>query len=161
VRTLVISAGIAGLTLCQQGRPPVIAERPASVEGGYAIGLYPLGSCELHGLGSYEPLIERALVVDRYERASGSGRAPSAMRAAAGLADELSRANADTVPLALELDEKRRRSVIERSHTDSRRLARVMLVRRSPVSWARNQLARRYPAERALAEIIASAHRPF
>ena len=51
--------------------------------------------------------------------------ASNAMRAAAGLADELSRANAATVPLALELYEKRCRRIVERSQTDSRRLARA------------------------------------
>jgi 2-polyprenyl-6-methoxyphenol hydroxylase-like FAD-dependent oxidoreductase len=65
VRTLIIGAGLAGLTLagrlCQQGRAPVLVERSASPEGGYAIGLYPLGSCVLHGLGTYELLRERAL----------------------------------------------------------------------------------------------------
>jgi hypothetical protein len=49
VRTLVVGAGIAGLTLggllCRQERPPVIVERSASAADGYAIGLYPLGSC--------------------------------------------------------------------------------------------------------------------
>jgi 2-polyprenyl-6-methoxyphenol hydroxylase-like FAD-dependent oxidoreductase len=52
----------------------VIVERSASVEGGYAIGLYPLGSCVLHGLGTYKQLAEQAQVIDRYELASGSGR---------------------------------------------------------------------------------------
>ncbi len=87
--------------------------------------------------------------------------ASNAMRAAAGLADELSRANGASVPLALELYEKRCRSVIERSQTDSRRQARVMFVRRPRLAWARDQLARRIPAKRALSEIIDSAHQPF
>ena len=56
------------------GRAPVLVERSASPEGGYAIGLYPLGSCVLHGLGTYERLRERALVLDRYELASESGQ---------------------------------------------------------------------------------------
>ena len=75
--------------------------------------------------------------------------ASNAMRAAAGLADELSRADATTVPLAFELYEKRCRSVIERNQTDSRRLARVMFVRRPLMAWGREPIARRYPAERA------------
>lgn len=58
------------------------------------------------------------------------------MRAAAGLADELSRADAAAVPLALELYEKRCRSVVERSQTDSRRLARVMFVRNPRLAQA-------------------------
>lgn len=78
VKTLVVGAGIAGLTLggllCRQGRPPVIVERSGSATDGYAIGLYPLGSCVLHGLGAYGKLAERSLVLERYELATGSGR---------------------------------------------------------------------------------------
>jgi len=374
VKVLIIGAGMAGLTLaarlCQQGRTPVIVERAESLEGGYALGLYPLGSCVLHGLGTYEALVEQAVVLERYELASSSGRvlqsfdmsvltgavgpllmvsrsdlvrlletsctaadlrrgvivtslvqrpdsvevgfddgtaelfdlavacdgadsatrelvfgpvkgyesgwilwtwwadarrfepaaarewwgagavfgaypapgrvmcaaggpggalrgddvrsilrnhlagliehnpvvgaavddmqeayswamrdvradrwvdgrvalcgdaavafmptagvgASYAMRAAAGLADELSRAGAASIPLALELYQKRCRHVIERGQTDSRRLARVMFVQHPQLAWARDQLSRRYPAGRALGEIIGSAHQHF
>ena len=75
---LIVGAGLAGLTLagrlCQQGRAPVIVERAESIEGGYALGLYPLGSCVLHGLGTYEQLAEEAIALERYELASGSGQ---------------------------------------------------------------------------------------
>jgi 2-polyprenyl-6-methoxyphenol hydroxylase-like FAD-dependent oxidoreductase len=75
---LVIGAGIAGLTLAgplwQQGRAPVIVERSVSADGGYAIGLYPLGGCVLHGIGAYEELARRALALQRYELASVTGR---------------------------------------------------------------------------------------
>ena len=78
MRVLIVGAGLAGLTLagrlCQQGTYPIIVERANSVDGGYALGLYPLGSCVLHGLGAYEQLVERSIVVERYELASGSGR---------------------------------------------------------------------------------------
>lgn len=78
MRVLVIGAGVAGLTLaarlCQQGRPPVIAERSASADRGYAIGLYPLGSCVLHGLGTYGQLARQAVALDRYEVSSMAGR---------------------------------------------------------------------------------------
>jgi len=87
--------------------------------------------------------------------------ASTAMRAAAGLADELSRADARTAPLALQLYQKRCRIVIERNQTESRRLARAMFVTSPLLARARDHLARRYPAERALAHIIASAHKPF
>jgi len=77
VKTLVIGAGIAGLTLggllCRQERPPVIVERSASPADGYAIGLYPLGRCVLHGLGAYRELAARSLVLERYELSAGSG----------------------------------------------------------------------------------------
>lgn len=92
--------------------------------------------------------------------AAGVG-ASNAMRAAAGLADELSRADAVTVPLALKLYQKRCRSVIEGSQAESRRLARVMFVSNPLLARARDQLAARYPAERALGHIIGSAHKPF
>ena len=69
VRTLIIGAGIAGLTLaarlCQQERPPVVVERSASVDRGYAIGLYPAGSCVLHGLGTYDELTRQAIALER------------------------------------------------------------------------------------------------
>jgi len=75
---LVIGAGIAGLTLagrlCQQGRPPVIVERSVSPDSGYAIGLYPLGSCVLHGIGAYDDLERRAIALERYQLASVAGR---------------------------------------------------------------------------------------
>ena len=75
---LVIGAGVAGLTLaarlCQQGRPPVIVERSASADSGYAIGLYPLGSCVLHGLGTYGQLARQAIALQRYEVTGMAGR---------------------------------------------------------------------------------------
>ena len=374
MKTLVVGAGIAGLTLggllCRQERPPVIVERSASPADGYAIGLYPLGSCVLHGLGAYRDLAARSLVLERYELSAGSGRvlqsldmsvltgaigpllmvsrrdlvdvleaccaladlrrgvtvssltqhsdgveaefsdgtsgcfdavvacdgmssltrervfgpaagfdtgwtlwtwwtggygfdprvarewcgpgwffgvypvpgrvmcavgvpagmaggddsqpvlrdrlaalagrnpavaaalgdlgraykwpmsdvrasrwargrvvlcgdaaagflpaagigASCAMRAAAGLADELSRADTSTVPPALQRYEKRCRGVIERNQTESRRLARAMFVTSPLLARARDHLAARYPAERALGHIIGSARKPF
>lgn len=87
--------------------------------------------------------------------------ASNAMRAAAGLADELSRAGPATVPLALELYEKRCRKVVERNQTDSRRLARAMFVGSPALAWARDRIARRYPAEKMLSQIIDSMRTPF
>jgi FAD-dependent urate hydroxylase len=87
--------------------------------------------------------------------------ASSAMRAAAGLADKLSRADAATVPLALELYEKRCRRTVERHQAESRRLARVMFVRPPLLARARDEMVRRYPARLALSEIINSTRRPF
>src|SRR5215467_10180581 len=78
VRVLIIGAGVAGLTLAarlaQQGRPPVVIERSADPGAGYAIGLYPMGSCVLHGLGRYHELLARGLVVNDYEIADHAGR---------------------------------------------------------------------------------------
>lgn len=78
MKVLIVGGGVAGLTLaarlCQQGRSPVVVERTTSAERGYALGLYPIGSCVLHGLGSYEALAEQARALDRYELADDSGR---------------------------------------------------------------------------------------
>ncbi len=87
--------------------------------------------------------------------------ASCAMRAAAGLADEMSRADVGSVRLAFEPYQKRCRSVVERNQADSRALARVMLVRRPLLARARDQLARRYPAERMFRQIIDSMRQPF
>ena len=87
--------------------------------------------------------------------------ASMAMRAAAALADELSRADASMVPLALDLYERRCRTVIERNQTESRRLARLMFLRHPVLAWAHDQAARRYPARRALDQIISSMRRPL
>ena len=377
MRVLIIGAGVAGLTLAarlaQQGRPPVVIERSADPGAGYAIGLYPMGSCVLHGLGCYHELLARGLVVNDYEIADHAGRvlkrvdmsvltgkvgplvmidraglldilraacagaeihrgvgvtslaqdrdgvdvtlddgrveradlvvgcdgidsvtrrlaggqehrhdtgwtlwtwwaaadlsgapvfrewwgqgwffgcypapgqmmcgcggpagqwasppadqvsgelpgqlrtllrryppagpdsgeppatyrwpmrdaragrwfhrrvalcgdaavaflpsaavgASAAMRSAAALADELSRADAGTVPLALELYQKRCRGIVERAQANSRQLARVMLVGRPALAWSRDQLARLYPAHYAVGEIIHASHQPF
>ncbi len=65
MRVLVVGGGIAGLTLAaklrQQGREPVVIERSAEYSDiGYGIGLYPLGSCVLHGLGAYDEFLRAA-----------------------------------------------------------------------------------------------------
>lgn len=210
MRTLVIGAGIAGLTLagrlCQQGRPPVTVERSASVEGGYAIGLYPLGSCVLHGLGTYEQLVEQAQVIDRYELASGSGRVlqafdMSVLTGAAGPMLMISRPDLVCLLQASCTSAALRRGMTVTSlvqHPDAVEvtfsdgttgtfdvvvacdgigsptrdlvfgpttgfdsLARVMFVRGPALARARDQLARRYPAERMLGGITASVHQPF
>lgn len=87
--------------------------------------------------------------------------ATSAMRSAAGLADELSRADAQTVPLALARYEKRCRRVVEAQQNESRWLARVMFVRSPQMSKVRDRIAARYPARWALRRVIDSAREPF
>ena len=83
MRTLVVGAGMAGLTLAgrlaQQGRPPLVVERATETASGYAIGLYPLGSSVLHGFGTYDQLVDRSLEVGRYELADGSDRTMQTM----------------------------------------------------------------------------------
>ncbi|MEM8576015.1 MAG: FAD-dependent monooxygenase [Pseudomonadota bacterium] len=75
---LIVGAGVAGLTLAakllQQGRRPVVVERaPEFTDQGYAILLYPLGSCVLHGLGKYEEVMASAQVGETYEVVDGKG----------------------------------------------------------------------------------------
>lgn len=75
---LIVGAGVAGLTLAskllQQGRRPTVVERaPAFTDQGYAILLYPLGSCVLHGLGKYEEAMASAQVGTTYEVVDGKG----------------------------------------------------------------------------------------
>lgn len=78
MRILIVGGGIAGLTLAaklqQQGRTPVVVEKAHEyADVGYGIGLYPLGSCVLHGLGVYGDLVERGLEVKHYEIADHVG----------------------------------------------------------------------------------------
>ncbi len=78
MRILIVGGGIAGLTLAaklrQQGRAPVVVEKAHEyTDIGYGIGLYPLGSCVLHGLGVYDNLVDRSLEVKRYEIADHTG----------------------------------------------------------------------------------------
>lgn len=79
MRVLIVGGGIAGLTLAaklrQQGREPVIVERSAQyTDIGYGIGLYPLGSCVLHGLGAYDEFVARGLELRRYELLDHTGK---------------------------------------------------------------------------------------
>jgi 2-polyprenyl-6-methoxyphenol hydroxylase-like FAD-dependent oxidoreductase len=78
VRVLIVGGGVAGLTLAarlrQQGRSPTVVERsPKSGDVGYGIGLYPLGSSVLHGLGVYSDFVARGVETRRYEIADHTG----------------------------------------------------------------------------------------
>ncbi len=78
MRVAIIGGGVAGLTLAakllQQGRTPVVVEQaPEYEEAGYSLGIYPLGSCVLHGLGKYDELVERGEVARKYEVVNGEG----------------------------------------------------------------------------------------
>ncbi len=88
MRVLIVGAGIAGLTLAallrQRGLVPDIVERaPSRDQAGHVLGLYPLGSRVLHGLGAWrsfaamsEPTLAYAIagrggkIIRRFEFAS-------------------------------------------------------------------------------------------
>jgi 2-polyprenyl-6-methoxyphenol hydroxylase-like FAD-dependent oxidoreductase len=71
------------------------------------------------------------------------------MESAAVLADELGRADASTVELALRLFVRRRRRRVDEIQSASRRLARLMLLRSPFASGLRNWLLGRL-SERSL-----------
>ena len=68
--------------------------------------------------------------------------ASMAMESASVLADELSRAGARDVPLALSFFERRRRTRVEAAQEDSRKLSKLMFKKSAPLAWARNQAIR-------------------
>jgi 2-polyprenyl-6-methoxyphenol hydroxylase-like FAD-dependent oxidoreductase len=68
--------------------------------------------------------------------------ASMAMESAAVLGDELSRAGAHDIPLALTFFEKRRRARVEAAQNDSRKLSKLMFMKSRPLVWARNQAIR-------------------
>jgi FAD-dependent urate hydroxylase len=78
IRTLIIGAGVAGLTLAalmrQRGEEPLIVEREGSITNkGYMLGLYPMGARVLHGLGLHEKYLERSISMMRYNIGNGQG----------------------------------------------------------------------------------------
>jgi 2-polyprenyl-6-methoxyphenol hydroxylase-like FAD-dependent oxidoreductase len=91
---------------------------------------------------------------------AGAG-ANSAMHSASSLADELSRVNGDIAPLALELYEKRCRSVVEKNQSDSRKLARLIFVDGSITTWGRDEIMKHYPMSKMVKEIVDAMHTPW
>ncbi|HVA32845.1 MAG TPA: FAD-dependent monooxygenase, partial [Candidatus Baltobacteraceae bacterium] len=78
MRVLIVGGGIAGLTLAallrKQGVDPVIVERAASFdEAGYSIGVYPIGSRVLYGLGVHDEFMDVSAPYDFYELHDGTG----------------------------------------------------------------------------------------
>lgn len=79
MRVLIVGAGIAGLTLAgllrQRGIAPDIVERaPDTGQGDYVLGLHPLGSRVLHGLGIHRSFVARSEAAETYTIAGGNGR---------------------------------------------------------------------------------------
>ena len=87
--------------------------------------------------------------------------ASNAMRSAAALADELSKADPERVPLALEMYVKRCRKIVEENQDDSREIAHLMFVESKTIGWGRDQLIKHYPAKRMVKQIIKSMRQPF
>lgn len=87
--------------------------------------------------------------------------ASDAMRSAAALADELSKADSARVPLALEMYVKRCRRIVEKNQDDSRNTARLVFVESKTIGWGRDQLIRHYPAKRIVKQIVKSMRQPF
>lgn len=78
MRILIVGAGVAGMTLAalldRRGVRADLVERAPNFEhAGYMIGLWPLGSRILHGLGLYDQLVEHSVACDHYEIRDGDG----------------------------------------------------------------------------------------
>jgi 2-polyprenyl-6-methoxyphenol hydroxylase-like FAD-dependent oxidoreductase len=87
--------------------------------------------------------------------------ASNALRSAAALAEELSKADGSSVPLALDLYVKRCQKLIRANQGDSRSVARYMFVESKTRGWGRDHLLKHYPADRAINQIIHSIRQPF
>lgn len=79
IRTLIIGAGVAGLTLAalmhQRGEFPVVIERAKDFDHlGYMLGLYHLGSRVLHGLDLFEPYLDQSVTMQQYKIRNGTGK---------------------------------------------------------------------------------------
>jgi 2-polyprenyl-6-methoxyphenol hydroxylase-like FAD-dependent oxidoreductase len=78
VRTLIVGAGVAGVTLAalmsQRGEEPLVIERDEeSTEKGYMLGLLPIGGRVLHGLGLHGAYRERSVAMRAYRIGNGRG----------------------------------------------------------------------------------------
>ena len=87
--------------------------------------------------------------------------AANALRCAAVLADELSRADAALVPLAIELYVARSASTVHANQDASRRLAHAMFVEGRVRGRVRDEIMRHYPLERIVKPIVDALHRPM
>lgn len=87
--------------------------------------------------------------------------ASNAIKAAQVLADELGRADAASIPLALSLWEQRVRPRVEANQEDSRHLARLAFARSHGVADVRDLLLRHYPVEKIARNVLKSNVTPF
>lgn len=82
--------------------------------------------------------------------------ASNAIKSAQVLADELGRADASTVPLALSLWEQRARGKVEANQAASRTLAKMMFVKGSTVAKARDLMLKHYPVDKVAKDVVKS-----
>ena len=87
--------------------------------------------------------------------------ASNAIKSAQVLADELGRADASTVPLALSLWEERARAKVEANQAASRTLAKMMFVKGSTVAKARDLMLKHYPVDKVAKDIVKSNTEPW
>jgi 2-polyprenyl-6-methoxyphenol hydroxylase-like FAD-dependent oxidoreductase len=87
--------------------------------------------------------------------------ASNAIKSAQVLADELGRADASTVPLALDLWEKRARDKVEANQAASRTLAKMMFVKGNTIAKARDVMLKHYPVEKVAKDIVKSNTEPW
>ncbi len=78
MRILIVGAGVGGMTLAallqRRGVPCSLVEKAASVDhGGYMLGLYPIGSRVLHGLGLYDAFADNSEPMASYQMGNGDG----------------------------------------------------------------------------------------
>lgn len=82
-----------------------------------------------------------------------------ALGSAAALADELSRVDADGVPLALDRYLQRTTKVARAHQRDARRLAKAMFIRNPLAAWGRDRLVRYVPVRSIIRSIVAASDR--
>jgi 2-polyprenyl-6-methoxyphenol hydroxylase-like FAD-dependent oxidoreductase len=87
--------------------------------------------------------------------------ASNALRSAAALAYDLSLADATTAPLAIARWRDRVGDLVRHNQDDSRRLAKVMMVRRRSASAAVNAVMRHMPVSAMTRDIVKSMDVPF
>lgn len=79
MRTLIVGAGIAGLTLAgllaRQGESPLVVDRrPEGADLGYGLALWPHGSRVFHALGVHEAFVAASEPMRTYVARDGAGR---------------------------------------------------------------------------------------
>jgi 2-polyprenyl-6-methoxyphenol hydroxylase-like FAD-dependent oxidoreductase len=86
--------------------------------------------------------------------------ASSALRSAAALGDELSRADARLAPLAVDFYVQRTEKVIRDNQADSRHLAKAMFVGNALATWTRDELLRHMPVTSMTKSILEAMRQP-